>query len=192
MTSAAAEAMIDFSARIGNRCSHLELGGRRPELGGYSGLAAQTLAEIAEIERRIASLVEIKGLASKESLRMSAGSCPQKPRIYTPSRSRSAVTEHVIIEMLERADGRPLKTRELFEGVRAISAHLKYVTFRSYLHRLKQRGVITAENVDHGIGWRLFGNAQRAGNDHPALCPTISPLPEACAKRRCFLLGHDP
>ena len=30
------------------------------ELGAYSGLAAQTLAEIAEIDRRIASLIELR------------------------------------------------------------------------------------------------------------------------------------
>jgi hypothetical protein len=136
------------------------------ELGGYSGLAARTLAEIAEIDRRIASLVELRDGLKRVFANVS-GFIPAGAAHPHPSRSRSAVTEHVIIEMLEMAEGRPLKTRELFEGVRAVSAHLKYVTFRSYLHRLKQRGVITAENADHG-SWRLSGNAQGAGDRHPA------------------------
>jgi|SRR3984957_12539093 hypothetical protein len=136
------------------------------ELGGRSGLAARTLAEIAEIDRRIASLVELRdGL--KRVFANVTGFVPTEAAHLLASRSKSAVTEHVILEMLERANGRPLKTRELFEGARAVSAHLKYVTFRSYLHRLKQRGVITAENAEHG-SWRLSGNAQGAGDHHPA------------------------
>jgi hypothetical protein len=136
------------------------------ELGGYSGLAAQTLAEIAEIDRRIASLVELRDGLKRVFANVS-GFAPAQAAHLHPSRSRSAVTEHVIIEMLESANGHPLKTRELFDGVRAVSAHLKYVTFRSYLHRLKRRGVITAENADHG-SWRLSGGEQSAGDDHPA------------------------
>ena len=133
------------------------------ELGGYSGLAAQTLAEIAEIDRRIASLIELRDGLKRVFANVSGITSPEAAHLH-PSRSRSAVNEYVIVEMLEKANGQPLKTRELFEGARAVSAHLKYVTFRSYLHRLKRRGVITSENIDHG-SWRLSASMPCAGND---------------------------
>src|ERR1700761_6155264 len=135
------------------------------ELGGYSGLAAQTLAEIAEIDRRIASLIELRDGLKRVFANVSGFSSAGTADLH-PNRSKSAATEHVIVEMLERANGQPLKTRELFAGARAVSAHLKYVTFRSYLHRLKQRGMITAENVDHG-SWRLSGSAFGAEDNTP-------------------------
>jgi predicted transcriptional regulator len=123
------------------------------ELGAYSGLAAQTLAEIAELDRRIASLTELRdGLKSVFARVSRAG--PAETAHVLAERSRGALIERVIVEMLETVDGRCLKTRELFENARTVSAQLKYVTFRSYLHRLKRRGVITAQNADHG-SWRL-------------------------------------
>ena len=136
------------------------------ELSGYSGLAAQTLAEIAEIDRRIASLIELRDGLKRVFARVSTSGLAGTARVH-PERSRSALVEQVIIEMLEVADGHPLKTRELFESARRVSAHLKYVTFRSYLHRLKRRGVITAENADHG-SWRLSTDIVGAGSEHPA------------------------
>jgi hypothetical protein len=135
------------------------------EFGISSDLATQTLAEIAEIDRRIASLVELRDGLKRVFANVSEIALAEAAHLH-PSRSRSAVTEHIIMEMLKRANGRSLKTRELFEGARTISAHLKYVTFRSYLYRLKQRGVITAGNADYG-SWRLSRSAQGAGDDHP-------------------------
>jgi predicted transcriptional regulator len=136
------------------------------ELSGYSGLAAQTLAEIAEIDRRIASLIELRDGLKRVFARVSTSGPAGTVHVH-PERSRSALVEQVIIEMLEVADGRPLKTRELFESARRVSAHLKYVTFRSYLHRLKRRGVITAEKANHG-SWRLSTDVVGAGGERSA------------------------
>ena len=123
------------------------------DFGIASSLAAQTLAEIAEIDRRIASLIELRDGLKRVFVNASKGDVRETP--YTQlSDSRRALVEHIIVEMLERAEGQCLRTRELFEGARTISAHLKYVTFRSYLHRLKQRGVISDEDTRHG-SWRL-------------------------------------
>jgi predicted transcriptional regulator len=131
------------------------------ELSGYSGLATQTLAEIAEIDRRIASLIELRDGLKRVFARVSTSGPAETAHVH-PERSRSALIEQITIEMLEAADGRAMKTRELFETARRASPHLKYVTFRSYLHRLKQRGVITSENADHG-SWRLSPDLERAG-----------------------------
>jgi hypothetical protein len=137
------------------------------ELGAYSGLAEQTLAEIAEIEQRIASLVELRDGLKRVFANVSGGASDAGVH---PNRSRSAATEHVIIEMLERANGQPLKTRELFESARAVSAHLKYVTFRSYLHRLKQRGVISSVNAEYG-SWKLAEHTLGGRHDRLATPP---------------------
>jgi predicted transcriptional regulator len=137
------------------------------ELSGYSGLAAQTLVEIAEIDRRIASLVELRDGLKRVFSRVSTAGPDETSRVH-PERSRSALIEQVIIEMLHTTDGGPLKTRALFESARRVSAHLKYVTFRSYLHRLKRRGVITAENADHG-SWSLSADVASTGDKHRAI-----------------------
>ena len=136
------------------------------ELSGYSGLAAQTLAEIAEIDRRIASLVELRDGLKRVFSRVSRAGSAETAHVH-PERARSALIEQVVIEMLV-ADGRAMKTRELFDGARRVSPHLKYVTFRSYLHRLKRRGVITAENADHG-SWRLSADVAHAGDERSAV-----------------------
>ena len=137
------------------------------ELSGYSGLAAQTLVEIAEIDRRIASLVELRDGLKRVFARVSIAGHDETSRVH-PERSRSVLIEQVIIEMLEAADGGSLKTRTLFESARRVSAHLKYVTFRSYLHRLKRRGVITAENADHG-SWSLSTDVASARGERSAI-----------------------
>jgi hypothetical protein len=122
------------------------------EFGISSDLATQTLAEIAEIDRRIASLVELRDGLKRVFVNASQGEFTEAhPKM---SDSRRTIIEHVVVGMLAKADGYCLKTRELFEGARTISAHLKYVTFRSYLHRLKQRGVISSENAEYG-SWKL-------------------------------------
>jgi predicted transcriptional regulator len=134
-----------------------------------SGLAAQTLAEIAEIDRRIASLIELRDGLKRVFMNASGRELGESPGTE-PVESRRSMMEHVILEMLEKADDCCLKTRELFAGARAISAHLKYVTFRSQLHRLKQRGLITTENAGHG-SWRLARNTMRGRHDRSASFP---------------------
>jgi hypothetical protein len=127
------------------------------DFGMSPDLATQTLAEIAEIDRRIASLVELRDGLKRVFVNASKSDFAQTPHTQM-SDSRRAMIEHVIVGMLAKADGYCLKTKELFEGARTISAHLKYVTFRSYLHRLKQRGVISSENAEYG-SWRLAESA---------------------------------
>lgn len=136
------------------------------EFGVSSGLAAQTLAEIAELDRRIASLVELRDGLKRVFMNASNGTLGDAPEIQL-SESRRPMMEIVILEMLEKADGHCLKTRELFEGARTVSAHLKYVTFRSYLHRLKQRGLITGENAKYG-SWTLTEGALNGRHDRTA------------------------
>jgi predicted transcriptional regulator len=126
------------------------------DYGIAPALAAQTLAEIAEIDRRIASLIELRDGLKRVFVNASRGDVAEIPCTQLDG-SRRAMVECIILDMLESADGRCLKTRELFEGARAVSAHLKYVTFRSYLHRLKQRGVISAADTAYGA-WRLVGD----------------------------------
>ena len=136
------------------------------EFGISSGLAAQTLAEIAEIDRRIASLVELRDGLKRVFLNASKGGLGAVAGAQLNDIRRSMI-DHVILEMLEKSDGCSMKTRDLFDGARSVSAHLKYVTFRSHLHRLKQRGLITAENVEYG-SWRLVQSTPDIRHDQSA------------------------
>ena len=138
------------------------------EFGVSSELATQTLAEIAEIDRRIASLVELRDGLKRVFVNASQGEFAEAPHPQM-SDSRRTMIEHVIVGMLAKADGYCLKTKELFEGARTISAHLKYVTFRSYLHRLKQRGVISSETAEYG-SWKLA--EYTLGGRHDRLAPS--------------------
>ena len=59
------------------------------ELSGYSNLAAQTLAEIAELDRRIASLVELRDGLKRVFARVSKAG-PAETAHVLAERSRSA------------------------------------------------------------------------------------------------------
>jgi hypothetical protein len=136
------------------------------DFGISPDVAIQTLAEIAEIDRRIASLVELRDGLKRVFVNASKSGFAETP-LTQMSDTRRTIIEHVIVGMLAKADGYCLKTKELFEGARTISTHLKYVTFRSYLHRLKQRGVISSENTEYG-SWRLAESALGGRHDRLA------------------------
>lgn len=68
------------------------------ELISSSTLAAQTLAQIAEIERRIASLVELRAGLKRVFTNVSRGTGPDAPE-RNPASSRRAMMEHVILEI---------------------------------------------------------------------------------------------
>jgi hypothetical protein len=134
------------------------------ELARPSNLATQTLAQIAEIDRRIASLVELRnGLKRVFVSVCKAGNEDLRIRDQLFTVSRRAMMEQLILEILENADGGPLRTRELFNRARMVSAHLNYATFRSYLHRLKRSGVIAPENTVYG-SWKLCDSDPKASN----------------------------
>jgi hypothetical protein len=139
------------------------------DFGMSHDLATQTLAEIAEIERRIASLIELRDGLKRVFANASKSDFAETPHTLM-SDPRRTMIEHIIVGMLAKADGYCLKTKELFEGARTISAHLKYVTFRSYLHRLKQRGVISSENAEHG-SWKLAESTLGRRHDRLATSP---------------------
>jgi hypothetical protein len=135
---------------------------RMSELVSSSRLTAQTLAQIDEIDRRIASLAELRSGLERVLKNVIGGDALNTPKAHLTS-SKQAMMEHVILNILEAADGGPLKTRELFNSVRSVSAHLKYATFRSHLHRLKKRGAIASEDNSYA-SWKLCAAARIAAN----------------------------
>jgi hypothetical protein len=132
------------------------------ELVSSSRLKAKTLTQIAEIDRRVASLMELRS-GLERVLKNVTGDDALNTSENHLTGSRRALMEHVILKVLEAANGGSLKTKELFDGARAVSAHLNYATFRSYLHRLKRRGVIAPVDSIYG-SWKLCANGQPAGN----------------------------
>jgi hypothetical protein len=127
------------------------------DLISSSELAAQLLGQITEIERRIASLIEFRDGLKRAFVGVNKGDLKVPGDVPLNSCNRVLI-EGMILDLLESADGRPLQTRELFSGTLSVSAHLKYTTFRSHLHRLKKRGLISAEDRTYG-SWRLTSNS---------------------------------
>jgi predicted transcriptional regulator len=164
MASMSTWQMIVYRAAYNNRAA-LALKGLRMTAFVYSsGLAAQTLAQIVEIDRRIASLIELRDGLKRVFRNVSHGDDADTPEPRLTGTKR-AMMEYVILELLEAANGSPLKTRELFNGARAVSAHLNYATFRSYLHRLKKRGTIASEDNAYA-SWKLCNVVPIAANQN--------------------------
>lgn len=104
-------------------------------------LEAKIRSEIAEIERRIAELV-----AERDSLRRVLTRVHNEKLGGQRDARRNSydrlLIENSILETLRAAKAKPVSTRELLKEARLSSPHLKGVTFRSYLHRLKTRGLV--------------------------------------------------
>jgi hypothetical protein len=94
-------------------------------------------AEAAALRRQIA-----KAAAKREGLEFA-----------TRKNSLNRVlAESSVIESLRAAD-RPLRTYDLYKIARQSNSSLKENTFRTYLHRMKKRGLI--RNANRVGEWRL-------------------------------------
>jgi hypothetical protein len=105
--------------------------------------------DIQEIEREIINLKESKRTLQR-LLMDSRGRGTSGPVV----KRRNSVDRVMIETAIRRAlYGRTsVKSRDIYEDVKKVSHDLKHSTFRSYLHRMKERGLI----LQHGRGaWKL-------------------------------------
>jgi len=116
--------------------------------------------QLAETEQRIADLIAVRDGLLRVYVRVSGQDKERESEIRSSSYNRLLI-ERTIFETLERAKEKLATTRELFVHARVASPKLKYGTFRSYLTRLKERGLITAEARARGF-WKLSGVASSA------------------------------
>jgi hypothetical protein len=116
------------------------------------------LSRLADIERRIAILLAMRNGLRRAMIAANSLNEVSTRDIRTPTIDRQVI-ELGVLEALSGSDQYTLSTRELFEIVRRTSPTLKYVTFRSCLSRLKQRGHVA--NTDTRGHWSLPPNQRQ-------------------------------
>ncbi len=96
--------------------------------------------ELKNIEDRIKELE-----AEKRALqRQLAKAKTERTGLQTATRKNSlnrVVAENSVIEMLKR-ERNPVTTKKLYKNAQLTNYDLKENTFRTYLHRMKKRGII--------------------------------------------------
>lgn len=112
----------------------------------------QILAEIETIEAYIKELTVKRDLLQAQLL----GSRSIDMGISDVNRKNSAIrimVESIVVDALKTSNG-ALRSAELLEISRKIDHDLKGSTFRTYLHRMKVKGIICqADRVGY---WRLY------------------------------------
>ena len=105
--------------------------------------------DIREIEREIIILKESKGVLQRLLLE-ARGRGRSSPVV-----KRRNSTDRVMIETAVRRalyKKASVKSRDIYDEVLKVSHDLKHSTFRSHLHRMKEKGLI----LQHGRGaWKL-------------------------------------
>jgi len=109
-------------------------------------LEAQILAELAEIEQKIGDLVTERTALQRMLTRVRQKNLGNKDVTRRNSYDRILV-EDQILDALKDAAGSPLTVRELYARAKATIYQLKDSTFRSHLHRMKQRGLVKPSNI---------------------------------------------
>jgi DNA-binding response OmpR family regulator len=109
--------------------------------------------QIANVNRQIVELTQERLVLEKLLLRARKKdvSLPDVTRKNSLSR---ILAEKTIIECITKAGGKAISSGTIFDAVRAIDYSVKSVTFRSYLHRLKARGLISPHQSRTGY-WML-------------------------------------
>lgn len=106
--------------------------------------------EIEQIDARIRELTQEKSALQRQLLkaRQEASGLSQVSRKNSIMR---IMIENRVLDAL-RSSAKPVSTHELFQNARYANFDLKENTFRTYLHRLKQRGLIA--NAGRAGRWR--------------------------------------
>ena len=107
--------------------------------------------ELKDIEARIKALNEEKHALQRQLAKARA----ERTGLQYATRKNSlnrVLAENSVIEML-RERKKPLSTRQLYRNAQLTNFELKETTFRTYLHRMKNRGLIkTARRAGE---WKL-------------------------------------
>src|SRR6185437_12077347 len=105
-------------------------------------LEEKILEEIAEIERRLAELSSERDALQRLLIRIHNERVGGRTDARINSGDRLLV-ESRILQALRDAGGTPVSTRQLLKEARVANPALKDGTFRSYLHRLRMRALIS-------------------------------------------------
>jgi hypothetical protein len=116
-----------------------------------SPIENQVLEQLAEIDRKISDLQAERTVL----LRLLAKARQHSSQLHDVTRRNSlnrVLIENMILETL-KSSPKALRTYKLFDAARILDHKLNHNTFRSYLHRLKARGLIEP-SLKRGF-WKL-------------------------------------
>lgn len=114
-----------------------------------SSLERRILKEIGELNAKMAELAQEKLTLERLLLRARRENLAAR-RVTRKNSVGRALVEQAIIDTLA-ASPKPVRGSDLYEAVRKADFTLKEVTFRSHVHRMKERGII--ENPKNQPGW---------------------------------------
>ncbi|MCA1368051.1 hypothetical protein I6F15_11625 [Bradyrhizobium sp. BRP14] len=113
--------------------------------------------EIESIDGRIKELIQERNALERQLLkarRLGSG----VGEIRRKNSLTRVMVEKIIIDVLETS-AKPVSSTTLFREAQRIDIHLKNTTFRTYLHRMKTRGMIQLAGKS-GV-WKLPAPAAR-------------------------------
>ena len=102
----------------------------------------ETRIKELEEERRALSIQLAKARAEREGLKFTT----------RKNSTNRVLAENAVLEALREAK-KPLSTQELYLKARLTNYNLKETTFRSYLHRMKNRGDL--QTAGHVGRWKI-------------------------------------
>lgn len=114
------------------------------------------MAELEEIERQLKSLESDKRTLQRQLAKARAERTGLEGATRKNSMNR-ALAESSVIQML-KDEGKPVTTARLFRNACISNYTLKENTFRTYLHRMKKKGLI--KTAGHVGTWTLGDGAQ--------------------------------
>lgn len=115
-----------------------------------SAYERRLMLEVEAIDARMEELKQERAALQRQLMKARW----ENDSLHDVSRKNSGtrvMVERRILEALEEAS-KPLGSSKLFEAARRANFELQETTFRTYLHRMKLRGLI--ENVRRGV-WKL-------------------------------------
>lgn len=112
------------------------------------------LAEMEKLNEKMAALQAEKAALERILIKLRRENAAQREITRINSIDRLLV-EKQVLDFLKQKDG-PAATAKLYTYVRITIPELKENTFRSQLHRMKNRGVIVSVKDKRGV-WKLPG-----------------------------------
>jgi benzoyl-CoA reductase/2-hydroxyglutaryl-CoA dehydratase subunit BcrC/BadD/HgdB len=116
-----------------------------------SRLEIQILNELEEIGVKIQSLED-----ERKSLLRLLASARSKDKVARSVKRKNSLDRTVVEACIHEAlsEGKPLKSSDLRKRVASVVFSMNDNTFRSYLHRMKEKGLITHHKGKRGV-WTL-------------------------------------
>lgn len=119
--------------------------------GEISRYEKRLLLELEEIERRIRDL-EVEKASIRRLLANARGRGEVARQVNRKNSVDRILVETIVVNAL--SEQQPLKSRILYQKVLGAVLSMNDSTFRSHLHRLKEKGIIINHKKTRGL-WRL-------------------------------------